>query len=718
MSNVIKEAKEKAFRTIEKEIKKSKISSDKKDNKAEEIKSLLFSKEMVSSYPKEQDVMESSTVNKESERLRLDLMTAMNATDLVSKFLSGVSGNHGSFIKSIHTDIDILSDEIDSLEQSFRAKLNPIFYIDAFRSSSSFERNPLFYTERFGETVGELMKISYNKAEQTISLPETVTLDALNGNDVVNAKVSIEKQTGGSFMKIKTTGADLKNVLDSSDESFWSETILSNEKIKEVSLSDGYQTFNGAMCELKIELESVRRINQITLNPYGQFPVSLISILYTETDNPNEEKKEFTAGYLIPKFSNEAESNTPMFLEKRTSFRFKDTTVKNIFVLFVQTHYTKESLVLSKDALLKTEIWDKARATSEKKVYEKQMIFLPLLEEDSSSLPKAIGEKVNNLSIKDKSDIYSEALFEDDRSIAIEKYAYSYGFYEIRAEYKDYSNTGIYVSAPISGEGSIKEIQIESEEYHPKSEDEKQPIKSDVEYYIAHSEAPEEEDWLPIFPVNKSLVECELLQIANDSCPLRFPAETIMGIYLNSRKLEEGLDYTLRVTNGKIKEVYIPNYNFNGIYTAKYIPSEESKKIFYGKDHPAEQGRYIFTGKNVTSNKLPHYVNSRYSTDLTVTDTNTGVQIRQDRKELHCVTNVNNPSESYQNFTKNSNMLQYYIDRDTIYFNKSIGPEMTLTLDYKHEVSSARLKIIIRRNSYERWSTPVVSRVGYRFVTE
>lgn len=718
MSNVIKEAKEKAFRTIEKEIKKSKISSDKKDSKAEEIKSLLFSKEMVSSYPEEQDVMESSTVNKESEMLRLDLMTAMNATDLVSKFLSGVSGNHGGFIKNIHTDIDILSDEIDSLEQSLRSKLNPIVYIDAFRSSSSFERSPLFYTERFGETVGELMKISYNKAEQTISLPETVTLDALNGNDVVNAKVSIEKQTGGSFMKIKTTGADLKNILDSSDESFWSETILSNEKIKEVSLSDGYQTFSGAMCELKIELESVRRINQITLNPYGQFPVSLISILYTETDNPNEEKKEFTAGYLIPKFSNEAESNEPMFLEKRTSFRFKDTTVKNIFILFVQTHYTKESLVLSKDALLKTEIWEKARTTSEKKVYERQMIFLPLLQEDGSDLPREIEKKINNLSIKDRSNIYSEALFEDERSVAIEKYAYNYGFYEIRAEYKDYSNTGIYVSAPISGEGSIKEIQIESEEYHPGSEDETQPVKSDVEYYIAHSEVPEKEDWTPIFPANKSLVECELLQIANDSCPLRFPAETIMGIYLNSRKLEEGLDYTLRMTNGKIKEVYIPNYNFNGIYTAKYIPSEESKKIFYGKDHLAEQGRYIFTGKNVTSNKLPHYVNSRYSTDLTITDTNTGVQIRQDRKELHCVTNVNNPSESYQNFTKNSNMLQYYIDRDTIYFNKSIGPEMTLTLDYKHEVSSARLKIIIRRNSYERWSTPVVSRVGYRFVTE
>lgn len=718
MSNIIKEAKKKVLQLIEQEIKASRFSSSKQETALKETEELLKQGDIVSTYPSTQDVMDSRKINEESEKIRLDLMTVISATDLTSALLNGVSGNQASFIKNVSTDLDTLADKIDSIEESIKARLNPTYYIDAFRNSSNFEKDSSLYTERFGESVGDLMKISYDREEQSIRLPETVSIDALNGNNVVNAKISIEKQTGGSFMKIRTSGAELNNVLDSSEETFWSETILSNEKIKEVSLSDGYETFDGAMCELRIELESVRRINQITLNPYGEFPVSLISILYTETDNPNEEKKEFLAGHPIPRIDGENEVPETLFLEKKTSFRFKDTIVKNIYVLFVQTHYVRESLVLSKDALLKTQVWETARATSEKKVYEKQMLFQPILEEKVNPLPKAVEKKINDLTIKDKSDIYSEVLFEDDRNVAIEKYAYSYGFYEIGAEYKDYSNTGVYISSPISGEGSIKEIQIEAAEYHPESEDSAQPIKSDIEYYVSPSAKPDPQSWTPIFPANKSTVECELLQIANTTCPLRFPADNVLGIYLHSRKLEEGTDYTLVRINGVIREIHIPNYNFNGIYTAKYIPSDSSKKIVYGSEHPVEQSRFVFSGDGSGSYILPHYPSLRHLTDMRITDTSTGLRIQQEKKEIFCVTNEENPEESYRNFTKNSNILQYYIHGNILQFNKSVGPEMAVELDYKHEVSSARLKIIIRRNSYERWSTPVVNKIGYRFVVE
>lgn len=717
--NILEEAKQEVLRNLETKIRTSKTSKTEQDTLYSRTSDLLNQSEMITQNVAEEDVLASDSVNKISESLELDLLTSFRLTDIVSESIGGEMGLHESFINNVSTEIDRISDSLDSLEETLKAKLNPVHYIEGFRTNANFETEEHFYTDRYGESVSQEAKIKYNHDEQNICLPDTVSINTLTGNDVSNATVEISKQVGQNFMKIKNNHNDLDNILDLSGTSFWRETILSNDKLREVSISDDTDINVGAMCELRIKLESVRKINEIILSPYGEYPMSLISVTYTETDNPNELKKDFTSGHPIPEYSNEDTSEEyPLYMDGVVGFKFKDTVVKNIFILFTQTHYTKENMILNRSEALKSDIWNSATSVKEKRVYDSQLLFNPILKENVSALPKAIQNKINSINIESVNDVYTENLFDDDRNMSIEKYAYSYGFYNISANFKDYSNFGIYVSKPISSVGSIKQVKIQTEEYHPTTEQQDRPKTTDIEYYISYKEFPTYLDWTPILPVNKNLIECELLQLQNDSCPLRFPASIVKAVYMHTKKLELNIDYTLKKIGAITYGIYIPNYNFNAIYTAEYIPTEESKVIEYDNLSAPLQNTDRISGRTSNVYILSHYPDTAYPTEITITDANTGLQIKEANKQISCVTNKDFPAESYKSFTKNAAILQYYIHKNMIYFNQSVGPEMVMEIDYYHYVSSVRLKAIIRRNSYDRWTTPVVNKINYNFVAE
>ena len=121
---------------------------------------------------------------------------------------------------------------------------------------------------------------------------------------------------------------------------------------------------------------------------------------------------------------------------------------------------------------------------------------------------------------------------------------------------------------------------------------------------------------------------------------------------------------------------------------------------------------------------FPFY--SRTDPDLTTSyvkiidiDTNKVLnQTNQENSPIQCVTNKENPSESYKNFIANTNKIQYYTNGRYIYFNRPITPNQKIEINYPSFDCKVRLKAILRRNTKkDLWITPVLKSYKLEFTT-
>lgn len=63
------------------------------------------------------------------------------------------------------------------------------------------------------------------------------------------------------------------------------------------------------------------------------------------------------------------------------------------------------------------------------------------------------------------------------------------------------------------------------------------------------------------------------------------------------------------------------------------------------------------------------------------------------------VTNYVSPVDSYKNFNKDTDVIQYYFYKNKIYFNNPIPSDCAIDIEYKHFVDSVRLKAVLKRTS-------------------
>ena len=93
-------------------------------------------------------------------------------------------------------------------------------------------------------------------------------------------------------------------------------------------------------------------------------------------------------------------------------------------------------------------------------------------------------------------------------------------------------------------------------------------------------------------------------------------------------------------------------------------------------------------------------------------------QTNQDSSPIQCVTNKQNPEESYKNFIANTNKIQYYTNGRYIYFNRAITPNQKIEINYPSFDCKVRIKAILRRNSKrDGWITPVLNKYKLEFTT-
>ena len=199
---------------------------------------------------------------------------------------------------------------------------------------------------------------------------------------------------------------------------------------------------------------------------------------------------------------------------------------------------------------------------------------------------------------------------------------------------------------------------------------------------------------------------------------------------MNDVTMIEDADYILRYDDDKnVIAIEIANIDHFALYTVSYQPVDSSKELcLIDGDNPIPSNSYEEIMGNGTGcyelQSYPFY--SRINPELTssyvkIIDIETNEVINQTNlpnSPIQCVTNKENPSESYKNFVANTNKIQYYTNERYIYFNRPISKLQKIEVNYPSFDCKIRLKAILRRNTKrDGWITPVLKKYKLEFTT-
>lgn len=697
-------------------------------SKITEIKDKINNNNLIFDPTKQVDATDSNIMNQNNESLYIDLLTTFQCINEIDEAIERHISLNQSTIKSINTQVQAASDTIEALENTIGQKNNPIHVINSFNSLKNIETDKKYYKERYGNYLPENVYAYYDSNMQAVTLPKIIEKNqCIDENGTSYADINILKQIGKGFISIKNFDTSIEKAIDSSEQTFWQETILADDPLR-VSFGSNapttpqeatqyyYGTSFGAMVEIELKFEYNIPVNEIYLNPYCKYPLEIIAIRYKETSDNNEMLKEIVSPSKTDKSFKNVYTNKPI------SFKFETVQCKTLRILFRQIHYTRNVINYSVDDVFKNELWYNIISQNQIKPLKKDdILFKPLY--NDKYLNNNVYQFLNNtINLNKKLDIGSILFDTKTRRRNAIKYEYIYGFYNIACIYNNYNYSGTYVFNRIDNLTNIRGMSITTQETHPLAPDGE--TYTDIEYYITYKDNPIYEDWFPILPKNVSEVKCELLQIQNNKCYLRFAAATIKTILIDNNKykpLIEGYDYFIHKNIDEyIEYIEIPNFDFVAKYTIDYIPSPKAYYLNFTdiENNVVSNNESPITcdGKGYYKLSAPVYLNplsSAAQSTLIVFNNKTGETHNQLNGDIQCITNNSSPSDSYKNFTK-TDKIQYYISENYIYFNQELDSNHVLELIYNCSVSSVRLKTILRKNNDKYIHlTPTLTKIDY-----
>jgi hypothetical protein len=690
--------------------------------------------------------------NQTAYELYLDILTTFNYVNELYATINTHQMLNESIINTLYSSIAALNDKLDEYEAVIGTAGSPACFIEGFRTQNFKETDYSYYTERYGEIMPMATYVRFNSEQENVTLNYTRQQNVMVYKSGVQlGEISITKQYGAGFIKARNSEAKLENAIDTSKSSYWAETILADAEMKVVgegyANADGLGQLNrsfydlprGAMCEICLTFESLTKINEIVLNPFGNFPIDVIAIRYTLTDDDDEDV------YDVVYPDNADDWLSSKSIKQEYAFHFPEITCKKLYILINQLHCIKDTYMVSCNQMFKNELWFNATYDgTEDAVMENTTVFAPLYLD--RAMEDNVWRYINNKIVTNKNiDINDLLINNNNKMLPVTKYQYTYGFYNIAPNFVEFQKAGIWVSQEIEVDGPIDTIRLESEEEHYKTSD--GHIATDVEFYITTKQNPSYQDWKPICPTNKDYIYHELLQLDYDYCYLRHKAvcgntlsydkdgnqklEMVRPIvYMNDIVLTEDADYILRYDDdNNVYAIEVSNIDHFALYTVSYQPTESSKELsLIDEDNPIPSNSYEEIMGNGTAcyelQSYPFYsrsnpeLTSSYVKIINVQTNEVLNQTNQENSPIQCVTNKDNPADSYKNFIANTNKIQYYTNGRFIYFNQPISNMCKIEINYPSFDSKIRVKAILRRNTKrDSWITPVLKKYKLEFTT-
>lgn len=704
----------------------SDIASDaKSDLEKESTKTTLEGKikrsKVITSFNDDQVEVDAEDINKISGELYIDTLTTYGSLNMTGEDIDRYKAAQSIYLNSARSKIGELMDRIEGCRNSLSDKHIPEYIIERFRSASGFDKTTrMMQRDRYGQYFPGKCFVNYNSEECYLTLPLVRQDNSLKyDGKVETANLNVSFQIGQGFVDLNNTDTSLDNAIDGGNKP-WSETILSDAPIrtsfmktkpKDVYIDDKYfyGVDNGALCELEIKFESINTINEITLNPYCKYPIDIIAIRYKMTDDEDEPLVEIVSP------DNKDKALREVFTKNKISYRFPDILCKNIYILFNQRHYQRETYVYNPESVYKNGLWFDSR--NDKADKNQKAVFKPNYY--NRDILSYAWKQVNDKVVSSSEDLVNILIGNKDKTRKVTKYEYNYGFYNIGCFNNHFDRTGFYISKPIQLKSNVKKVEIHTDEKHQL--DSASNMVTDIEYYITGSNTPTTTEWIPVLPKNKKIIESETLFLTGETrAYLRFEAEEVYAIMKNGEVLPKNspefhLDINERT--GKIWCVLIFNYDFDAIYSVSYKPVEGNDMIdlsaknttsiesFEGKDDS-----YILLENNPYIDNTDNY--------CTVLLTNMGDAGSVENITARNMTDATNPADSYKNLDTKTSEYQYYILKNILYFNKPLPKGFMVDVTYRHLINNIRTKAIFRRNTVkDGWLTPILKEIKYNIET-
>lgn len=700
-------------------------SNSKSDLERESTKAILEGKikksNIITSFDDNQVEVNAEDINKISGELYIDALTTYGSLNMTGEDIDRYKAAQAMYLNSAKSKIRELNDRLEGCRNSLSNKHIPEYIIERFRSASSLDKTTrLMQKDRYGQYFPGKCYANYNSEECYLTLPLVKQDNSLRyDGKVETANLNISFQIGQGFVDLNNTDTSLENALDGGNKP-WSETILSDAPIrtsfldvkpKDVYINDKYfyGVDNGAVCELEIKFESINTINEITLNPYCKYPIDIIAIRYKMSDDEDEPLVEIVSP------DNKDKALRSVFTKDKVSYRFPDILCKNIYILFNQRHYQRETYVYDPSNVYKNGLWFDSKNDREDK--NQMAVFKPMYY--NRDILSYAWQQVNDKVVSSSEDLVNILIGNKAKTRKVTKYEYNYGFYNLGCFNNHFDRTGFYISKPLQLKSNVKKIEIHTDEKHQL--DSASNMVTDIEYYITGSKTPTVNEWIPILPKNKKIIESETLFITGETrAYFRFEADEVYAIMKNGEPLPKNSpEYHLDINErtGKIWCVLIFNYDYDAVYSVSYKPVEGSDMIDLSTKNTTSIESFEGRGESHISLDNNPFIDDtdNYCTVL-LTDMGDIGEVQSITAKN--VTDISDPAGSYKKLNTKTSEYQYYILKNTLYFNKPLPKGFMVDVTYRHLINNIRTKAIFRRNTVkDGWLTPILKEIKYNIET-
>ena len=325
--------------------------------------------------------------NQTAHEIYLDLLTTFGYVDELYELINNHQQLNESIINTLYSNIAALNDQLDEYEAVIGTAGSPDCYIEGFRTQNNQEMDLQYYTERYGEVMPISTHARFNSEQENITLNYTRQQNVMVYKSGVQlGEISISKQYGAGFVKARNSEAKLENAIDTSASSYWAETILADAEMKVVgegfhdsqtitqSNRSYYDLPRGALCEICLTFEALAKVNEIILRPFGNFPIDIVAIRYTLTDDEDDDSYDVVCPDNVTHEWLNSKS-----ISQEHAFHFPQITCKRLYILINQLHCIKDTYLISCNQMFKNELWfnatydDKGNA-----IMDNTTVFAPL----------------------------------------------------------------------------------------------------------------------------------------------------------------------------------------------------------------------------------------------------------------------------------------------------------------------------------------------------
>lgn len=622
---------------------------------------------MGASFKEQSGRTDAKAMNDNFNQVYIYLLTAFEQLNAVGGTIDKHQKLNASIISNMKTKLSQMEDKVNTLEDKFSNRTGDLVHIQNFRSTDSFEPNVNLYTDEVGELVSDAYRVSYDKYSETIRLPKLIAMNKLiatNGQKM--AVIKINKQLGSGLINMKNPVNTLDKAIDTDMESYWEETILSDQPIRvELDAETYYKVGFGAVCELEVVFNSIVEINELTMLPFGQFPLEIIAIRYYNSDQPDDEealilstKSDLTSIEIVgPTKGNGLGSS---MISDNISYQFPAVAAKRLRIILNQQHYIKNSFVYDKKETEKNNMWFNRTAKilfGFKKAAQGLYRLKAIKDIPWILFNKSVEEQGGDL------DIEEMLLSKKTELIPVTKYEYNYGLYNISANENNYKNTGIYISKSIKLAYNIGMVTLSSKETIPSSD-------CEIKYFITSSVEPTGAEWIPILPGASIDFKSMITSGA-------------MDVGMNKEKFFGTSGTTIELANTPYTD-----YTDLTMVPVKLTVIDNTGKL---------------TNEDVLSRVKDVILDPLADPEIIIPP------VIEYYQNIQNVTNYYDTAISYKNFVKGSQSIQYYFHRNKIYFNISLPKDYIIEVDYKHFINNIRVKaVFLKSDSGDKGLSPLL----------